>query len=101
MQTPATAAHIDRLDDELLARIIRLLWWRERIACVELVSRRWNRVAKWGGWRGFTEFNDCDDDFAESESNVRVGNRFFITHILSLSLSGFRSPIFSHTVADI
>lgn len=42
------------LPDEVLASIIRLLPWRERIASVERVSRKWRRVALEGGWSDFT-----------------------------------------------
>lgn len=51
-------ANMDSVPDELLASIIRLLPWRERIASVERVSRRWRRVAVEGGWSDFTVFKN-------------------------------------------
>jgi F-box-like len=53
----STPANMDIVPDEVLASIIRLLPWRERIASVERVSRRWRRVALERGWSDFTVFN--------------------------------------------
>lgn len=45
---------MDGVPDEVLASIIRLLPWRERLASVERVSKRWGRVARKSGWSDFT-----------------------------------------------
>lgn len=54
---PSQPCYLDRLPDEVLASIIRLLPWKKRITIVEPVSRRWRRVALEGGWKDFTMFN--------------------------------------------
>lgn len=54
----SSPSHVDRLTDEVLARIIRLLPWRERLVSAEQVSRRWRRVALEAGWSDFTAFGN-------------------------------------------
>lgn len=61
---------MDVLPDEMLATIIRLLPWRERLSKIERVSKRWNRVARKSGWSNFTVFDSgkLGDDSTEKVS---------------------------------
>ena len=43
-------AHIDDITEDLLAKMFMHLDYDERIATVEAVSRRWNRVARQKAW---------------------------------------------------
>lgn len=54
---PSQFCYIDHLPDEVLASIFRLLPWKERIAIVEQVSKRWRRVALESGWKDFNVFD--------------------------------------------
>lgn len=54
---PSQPCHIDKVPDEVLARIIRLLPCRDRIASGERVSRRWRRMVQDGKWSDFTVFD--------------------------------------------
>lgn len=55
---PEQPCHIDSLPDELLARLILLLPWEERLRGVERVSKRWRRVSTKSGWSDFTVFDN-------------------------------------------
>lgn len=50
--------HIDSLPNVLLARVILHLPWVDRLRSVELVSKRWRRVAIKSGWNDFTSFDN-------------------------------------------
>lgn len=52
-----TTYPMESLPDELLAAIIRCLSWEERVESAELVSKRWNRVARHSGWSDVTAYD--------------------------------------------
>src|SRR5580692_10817632 len=67
----ASSASLDSLSEELLSRIFQLLPWRDRVECVERVSKKWNALMWRSGWADYTRFNDedleSDDYIAEWE----------------------------------
>lgn len=67
-QDPSQPCYVDSVSDEVLASIMRLLPWKNRIASVERVSRRWQRVALERGWRDFTLVNSRDWGIPEDRS---------------------------------
>lgn len=75
---PSQPCHIDSVPDEVLASILRLLPWRERIVNVERVSRRWRRVALEGGWSDWNVFNSREWEVPrrnDGKFSLKVGLR--------------------------
>lgn len=64
---------VDSLPDELLASIMRLLPWQERVLSLELVSKRWNRVVKRDGYSDRIEFDNEDWEYRGIQGHEDVG----------------------------
>ena len=77
---------IELLPDELLSDLIRCLPWKERIKNVELVSKRWNRVAWLAGWTDVNEFDN--QHMEEKEASRNYGHRQHFNNQTLINIAG-------------